>query len=57
METPMIVQLVLLWAIVVATVVWFVRDERRIKREQALDQAARFYATAPQYRHVNIRDR
>jgi hypothetical protein len=44
-------QLALLWAIVLATIVWFVRDERRQNREK-LEQAARFFAQAPQYRYA-----
>jgi hypothetical protein len=50
----MILQLVAIWAIVIASVVWFVRDELRLRRLARLSQAARFYAAAPQYRHVLI---
>jgi hypothetical protein len=49
-------QLIAVWAIVIATLVWFVRDERRI-RDKALDRAARFYAQAPQYRYVPPHER
>jgi len=47
----MVWQLVAMWAIVLATLGWFVRDERRL-RHARLDAAARYYAQAPQYRYV-----
>lgn len=43
-------ELIAIWTIVIATFVWFFRDERRI-REQRLMARARHYATAPAYRH------
>lgn len=46
------VQVALIWMIVTATLVWFIRDERRIAYAK-LDRAARYFATAPQYRHVS----
>jgi hypothetical protein len=48
----MILQVVLMWAIVIGTVIWFVRDERRLREEAEMAAAARYYAHAPQYRHV-----
>jgi hypothetical protein len=49
----MILQLVLMWGIVLATIVWFVRDERRLAHAR-LDARARYFATAPQYRHLSV---
>ncbi len=48
----MILQLAAIWAIVIVSFVWFVRDELRLRRLARLNKAARFYAHAPQYRHV-----
>ena len=45
-------ELVAMWAIVIATVVWFIRDERRLRAQAELQRAARYYAHAPRYRHV-----
>lgn len=42
-------QVLAIWAIVLATIVWFVRDERRLRAEAALKRAAAYYAHAPQY--------
>ncbi len=50
----MILQLVAIWAIVIASLAWFVRDELRLRRLARLNRAARFYAAAPQYRHVQV---
>lgn len=50
----MVWQLVAIWVIVAATIVWFVRDERRLQAEARLAAAARYYAQAPQYRHVTV---
>lgn len=50
----MVWQVVAMWTIVIATITWFVRDERRLRREAVLVKAARHYATAPQYRHVTV---
>ena len=47
-------QVLAMWLIVIVTVTWFVRDERRLRREAALARAARFYAHAPKYRHVTV---
>ena len=41
-----------MWAIVIATVIWFIRDEKRLRAEAEMKRAARYYAHAPQYRHV-----
>lgn len=46
-------ELVAMWVIVIATVVWFVRDEKRLRAEAALERAARYYAHAPKYRHIS----
>lgn len=45
-------QLLAIWAIVTVTVVWFIRDERRLVATAELKRAARYYAHAPKYRHV-----
>lgn len=42
-------ELLAIWAIVIATVMWFVRDEQRRRRDQDLERAARYYALAPQF--------
>lgn len=47
-------QLLAMWGIVIVTIVWFVRDERRLRADAALAKAARYYAHAPQYRHVAV---
>ena len=47
-------ELLAMWAIVIVTVVWFIRDERRLRAEDDLKRAARYYAHAPQYRHVTL---
>lgn len=47
----MVWQLVAIWLIVVTTFAWFVRDEKRLQHAR-LDQAAKFYAQAPQYKYV-----
>lgn len=44
-------QVLAIWAVTIATIVWFVRDERRLKTEAALAQAAQYYAQAPKYRY------
>lgn len=46
-------ELLALWAIVVGTVVWFIRDEKRLRAEADIARAARYYAHAPKYRHVS----
>lgn len=43
-------EIVAIWAIVIGTLVWFTRDERRLKSER-LAERARYFATAPAYRH------
>ena len=45
-------ELLALWMIVVGTVVWFIRDEKRLRLNADLERAARYYAHAPKYRHV-----
>lgn len=47
-------QLLAMWGIVIVTITWFVRDERRLRAEAALAEAARYYAHAPKYRHVTV---
>ncbi|SMQ85857.1 hypothetical protein SAMN06295905_3150 [Devosia lucknowensis] len=46
----MLWELAAIWIIVAATVVWFIRDERRLRFEK-LNERARAYATAPAWRH------
>lgn len=46
-------EILAIWAIVVATLVWFRRDEDR-QRSKALAEQARYFATAPRYRHRHI---
>ena len=48
----MLIELVVLWAIVIGTVAWFIRDERRLKAE-ALDRAALGFARSPHYRRAD----
>jgi hypothetical protein len=43
-------ELLAIWAIVAATIIWFVRDERRQQHERN-DVQARLYAAAPQWSH------
>jgi hypothetical protein len=50
----MLLQLMALWGIVIATVTWFVRDERRLRAEAERAKAVSYYAHAPKYRHVAI---
>lgn len=45
-------ELLAIWAIVILAVTWFVRDERRLAADKGLAAAARYYAHAPQYRHI-----
>lgn len=47
-------QLLAMWGIVIVTITWFVRDERRLRADAALAEAARYYAHAPKYRHVAV---
>ena len=47
-------ELLAMWAIVVATIIWFIRDEKRLRAEAELKRAARYYAQAPKYRHVSV---
>ena len=47
-------ELLAMWAIVIATVIWFVRDEKRLRANAELQRAARYYAHAPKYRHVTV---
>jgi len=44
-------EMVAIWVIVVATLVWFVRDEKRRRADARIAEAARYYAHAPSYRH------
>lgn len=43
-------QLLAIWMIMTATIVWFVRDVKRERADARLAQAARYYAHAPKYR-------
>ena len=47
-------ELLAMWAIVIATVIWFIRDEKRLRADAELQRAARYYAHAPKYRHVAV---
>jgi hypothetical protein len=47
-------QVLAMWGIVIVTITWFVRDERRLRAEAKLAEAARYYAHAPKYRHVAV---
>jgi len=46
----MVWELIAIWAIVIATLVWFVRDERA-RRAHKLDAMARHFALAAAWRH------
>lgn len=46
----MVLQLILMWSIVAMTLVWFVRDERRTRRDK-MERQALLFATAPAWRH------
>jgi hypothetical protein len=48
----MLLQLLALWGIVIVAIIWFVRDERRLRADAELARAASYYAHAPKYRHV-----
>ena len=47
-------ELLAMWAIVIGTIIWFIRDEKRLRAEAELQRAARYYAHAPKYRHVAV---
>tara|TARA_R110002020_G_scaffold47735_7_gene136042 strand:+ start:131 stop:376 length:246 start_codon:yes stop_codon:yes gene_type:complete len=47
----MLWQIFAMWAIVMATITWFVHDERRLIANATMAQAAAFYAHAPKYRY------
>lgn len=47
----MVWELLAIWSIVLAIIVWFVRDERR-ERLKRLDRQARHYATAARWQHT-----
>lgn len=49
----MALELLAMWMIVIVTVVWFIRDEKRLRAEADIEQAARYYAHAPKYRHIS----
>jgi hypothetical protein len=44
-------EILAIWAIVIPTITWFVRDEKRREAELAIARAARYYAHEPKYRH------
>jgi hypothetical protein len=46
-------ELLALWTIVAGTVIWFIRDEKRLQAEADIQRAARYYAHAANYRHVS----
>lgn len=43
-------ELAAIWTILTITLIWFARDERRL-REEKLMARARYFATAAHYRH------
>ena len=43
-------ELLAIWLIVTATLVWFIRDEKRLRQEK-LAEKARLYATGAAWRH------
>ena len=47
-------QLLAMWGIVIVTITWFVRDERRLRADAELAKAASYYAYAPKYRHLTV---
>lgn len=49
-------ELLAIWIIVAATIIWFVRDERRVTAQSLQRQAERF-ATNPAWRHQSAADR
>ena len=48
----MVWQLLAIWAIVIVTTIWFVRDETRRRRDADIERGARYYAHADKYRHL-----
>ena len=49
-------QILAMWSIVLVTIVWFMRDEKRLRHDAKLEAAARYYAHAPKYRHISVDD-
>lgn len=47
----MVWELLAIWTIVIVTLTWFVRDEKRRVADADMARAARYYAHAPRYRH------
>lgn len=45
-------ELLAMWAIVIVTLIWFVRDEKRLRAEADIERASRYYAHAAKYRHL-----
>lgn len=52
MDVQIAWQLLAIWAIVLSTIVWFVRDERRLEEEMVLARAARYYAHVPKRQSI-----
>lgn len=52
MDVQIAWQLLAIWAIVLSTIVWFVRDERRLEEERVLARAARYYAHVPKRQSI-----
>lgn len=48
-------ELLAMLAIVIATLVWFVRDERRMRADEELAQSTQYYAHATKYRPVVVK--
>lgn len=48
-------EIAVIWTVVAATLIWFVRDEQRVRRER-LEAQARYFAVAPAYRYQSSID-
>ena len=52
----MLLQLLALWGIVIVAIIWFLRDERRLRADAELAKAASYYAHVPKYQHVTVEE-
>ena len=50
----MMLQLAIIWTIVLATIIWFVRDEDDRRRHGRAKRAARCSPGVPAYRHAPV---
>ena len=48
----MMLQLAIIWTIVLAIIIWFVRDEDDRRRHRPVKPAARYSPSVPAYRHA-----